>query len=225
MLSPPSAACGKAARLSRQAVVRYRCLRKNNTPPETKTRGEISVHNTNTRAGEQFLPRCCKAKARRKGVFISQTLVSHTVAQSLSSASSHRHFNPGGMWRSYAYVSAQVQTHAFAVGFLTHEIMRIAWLPLSHWHASATRITQWNRNPRPQLEPQIISLETCTINYTLLETPVYYMSRLGVGGSYSIGEGQAEFTGVWDEVEMRLKWGWNEAGEAPLYGWSRTLSR
>ena len=45
-----------------------------------------------------------------------------------------------------------------------------------------------NRNPQPQLEPQIISFETCNINYLVLETPVCCISRVGVGGSYAIGE-------------------------------------
>ena len=53
--------------------------------------------------------------------------------------------------------------------------------------ASSTMIEQ-NRNPRPQLEPQITSLEKCNVNSSISETPVYYISVVGVRGSYSIGE-------------------------------------
>ena len=41
--------------------------------------------------------------------------------------------------------------------------------------------------PEPQLEPQITSLDKCKMNYILSETPVYSISGVGVGGSYSIG--------------------------------------
>ena len=47
----------------------------------------------------------------------------------------------------------------------------------------------WNRNPRPQLEPQITSFEKCKIIWFLLiGTPVYSMFGVGVGDSCSIGE-------------------------------------
>ena len=36
-----------------------------------------------------------------------------------------------------------------------------------------TVIGQWNRNPRPQLEPQITSLGKCYITQSILETPAY----------------------------------------------------
>ena len=32
---------------------------------------------------------------------------------------------------------------------------------------------QRNRNPRPQLEPQITSLDKCNINLTIAETHIY----------------------------------------------------
>ena len=43
-------------------------------PPDKKNLGSISVKNTKSGGGEQFLL-CCKAKARRKGVLLSQTQV------------------------------------------------------------------------------------------------------------------------------------------------------
>ena len=45
------------------------------TPPEKKTCGKLSLENTESGAGEQFLPRDCLAKARATGVFCSQTPV------------------------------------------------------------------------------------------------------------------------------------------------------
>ena len=41
-----------------------------NTPPNKNTLGSISLKNTKSRAGEQFSLFSCKAKARRKGVFV-----------------------------------------------------------------------------------------------------------------------------------------------------------
>ena len=41
------------------------------------------------------------------------------------------------------------------------------------WTSSAAQSNQWNRTPRPQLEPQIIHLDKCNINSVLLETPVH----------------------------------------------------
>ena len=34
-------------------------------------------------------------------------------------------------------------------------------------------VNQWNRNPRPQLEPQITGLDKCKINSIILDTPSY----------------------------------------------------
>ena len=47
---------------------------------------------------------------------------------------------------------------------------------------------QCNRSPRPQLEPQITSLEKCNLNLTIFETPNYIISWVGVGGSCSVGD-------------------------------------
>ena len=41
-----------------------------NTPPEKRTLGKMSLKNTTSGAGEQFLLLACKAKARVKGVFV-----------------------------------------------------------------------------------------------------------------------------------------------------------
>ena len=49
-------------------------------------------------------------------------------------------------------------------------------------------LDQWNRNPRPQLEPQITSFVKCNMNQLSLDTPVYTISGVWVGGSYSLGE-------------------------------------
>ena len=38
---------------------------------------------------------------------------------------------------------------------------------------SPSSSNQWDRNPRPQLEPQITSSERCNANQTILETPIY----------------------------------------------------
>ena len=46
---------------------------------------------------------------------------------------------------------------------------------------------QWNQTPQPQPEPQITRLDKCKINWIILETPVYYISGVWVGGSFSIG--------------------------------------
>ena len=51
---------------------------------------------------------------------------------------------------------------------------------------------QWNGNPRPQLEPQMTSLDKCNIKQLILETPIYQMFGVGVGGSYSIGDLRTE---------------------------------
>ena len=50
----------------------YRC-RSKNTPLETTTPGQFSLNSTKSGAGVQFLLPCCKAKARVKGVFSSET--------------------------------------------------------------------------------------------------------------------------------------------------------
>ena len=42
-------------------------------------------------------------------------------------------------------------------------------------------------NPRPRLEPRIASLEHCTTNTLVSDTPVYSVAGVWVGGSYSIG--------------------------------------
>ena len=47
---------------------------------------------------------------------------------------------------------------------------------------------RWNRNPRPQQEPKITSLDKYNINIFRLETPVYSISGVAVGSSYSIGD-------------------------------------
>ena len=60
-------------------------------------------------------------------------------------------------------------------------------LARSHTTSYADPTSRSKRTPRPQLEPQITSLDKCNINQTLLETPVYSISWVGVGGSYSIG--------------------------------------
>ena len=43
------------------------------TPPEKKTRGQISLTNTKSGAGKQLLLLCCRAKAWAKGVYFSPT--------------------------------------------------------------------------------------------------------------------------------------------------------
>ena len=66
-----------------------------------------------------------------------------------------------------------------------------------HSYQCANRVTfagafkQWNRNPRPQLEPQINQFWNCMLNSILLETPIYWSSGVGVGGSHFIGERRA----------------------------------
>ena len=49
------------------------------------------------------------------------------------------------------------------------------WDAFGECHAVARHnmINQWNRNPRPQLEPQIFSLETDNIYSVWLDTPAY----------------------------------------------------
>ena len=42
-------------------------------------------------------------------------------------------------------------------------------------------------NPRPQLEPQMTSVDKCRISCISLDTPDYQISVVGVVGSYSIG--------------------------------------
>ena len=49
-----------------------------------------------------------------------------------------------------------------------------------------TKSYQWNRNPRPQLEPRMISLEKDEINWFSLETPVCWIFGVGLGGSVPI---------------------------------------
>ena len=44
-------------------------------PSEKKTFGSISSNNTKSWGGEQFMSFLCKAKARRKEMFVSQTPV------------------------------------------------------------------------------------------------------------------------------------------------------
>ena len=46
-----------------------------NTPSERKILDNLSLSNTKSGAGELFLPLCCKARARVKGIICSQTLV------------------------------------------------------------------------------------------------------------------------------------------------------
>ena len=46
-----------------------------NTPPEKKTRGKNSFQSTKSGGGCQFLQLDCRARARTKGVFVSQTPV------------------------------------------------------------------------------------------------------------------------------------------------------
>ena len=41
-----------------------------NTPPEKKTLGEISLKNSESGAGEEFLLLLCRGKGRVKGVFL-----------------------------------------------------------------------------------------------------------------------------------------------------------
>ena len=43
---------------------------KRNTPPEKRTPGKISLKNTKSGAGEEFLLLDCTVKARSKGVFL-----------------------------------------------------------------------------------------------------------------------------------------------------------
>ena len=61
-----------------KSIVRYRCLNKN-TPPEKKVCGQISFRSIQPGAGEQFLLKGCRARARRKGQLFSQTTVCHRV--------------------------------------------------------------------------------------------------------------------------------------------------
>ena len=77
------------------------------------------------------------------------------------------------------------------------------------YRKSSRGIDQRNRNPRPQLEPQITSLDKCKIDYIILEIPVYSISGVGVGGSYSIGGGS-------QEGRMDSRAASNRAGEARL---------
>ena len=63
----------------------------------------------------------------------------------------------------------------------------VEWLESAFW-LKCDFYDQWNRNPRPQLEPQTTSLDKCKINSSISETPVYWISGAGVGGSYSIGD-------------------------------------
>ena len=78
-----------------------------NTPSENNRHWNISFQITKSGAGEQFLPLDCRARARRKGVFLSQTLVWYGMV---------RH---GVGWRGDAWYgmtfSASRSTPAFAI--------------------------------------------------------------------------------------------------------------
>ena len=72
----------QSARLARDP---YRCLEQN-TPPENRALGEMSLNNTKSGAGEQFLLPGCLAKACVKGMFFSQTrVVDRGIARGLGS--------------------------------------------------------------------------------------------------------------------------------------------
>ena len=59
-----------------------------NTPPDEKTCGNISLQNTKSGAGEQFLLLCCGAKARSKGVLfhrhLHHVISHHTISRRLA---------------------------------------------------------------------------------------------------------------------------------------------
>ena len=45
-------------------------VKRKNTPPDKKRRGNISLENTESGSGERLMLLRCKAKARAKGVFL-----------------------------------------------------------------------------------------------------------------------------------------------------------
>ena len=144
------------------ALLCYRRLWNKNTPPEKKTLGKISLKNTKSRAGKEFLPLVCRAKARPKGVCFSQTPVLATFTGGFQLRVSPKHFpvQPGIMLRrvlSPARAPCLVETKPWRLQQThsneaqtsknnNHECC--SWCSFGRGHSNSSRC-----KPRPSPEP------------------------------------------------------------------------
>ena len=101
---------------------------KKETPPEKKTCEHISLENTQSGAGEQFLLLDCRARACAKGVLISQTPVWYGIQAGLQS-------QKGGSDRNRTVIEP-IKTETFTPGPHNknprHKIFAKGWVAQKH---------------------------------------------------------------------------------------------